>query len=398
MATHGDIMLLAVMRSAETESQLTEALHGYNGTKLDIRVGALKALAPDLARERPDLLFVDVDVDDPEDMEALNRITVGAAGSGTPILATSSRLTPSAVRRLLRDGIADFVPQPLARVDLIEAINGALGRRSQASAPEPGGAVITFLHACGGVGASTLAVNTAAALVHPKWRVTHKVCLIDLDVQFGSAALYLDLEPGMQLVQMAREPDRLDPELLRGALIHHRSGIEVLSGPPSPMPLESLRPQLVGALLDHARREFDFTVIDLPQALTSWTETVLTRSDLIFVVTQLNVAAVRQTHRLLTALQEEGFYQLPVKLVLNRYEGGLLTGHPVRRRQAEKALGRPFDYYVPNAYEMIIDALNQGRTVLELRPRTKYCRQLRKMLEHALPKGRLAAPGVRATA
>jgi pilus assembly protein CpaE len=329
-------------------------------------------------------------------MNVLNRITAGTAGTGTQVLATASQLTPSAVRRLLRDGVADFVPQPLARADVIDAINAALGRKQGTGGDGgPRGSVVTFLHASGGVGASTLAVNAAAALAHPKRRVTREVCLIDLDVQFGTAALYLDLEAGTQLLHMAREPKRLDAELLRGAMLKHRSGIQVLSGPPSPMPLEAVRPELVGSLLDLGRREFDFVVVDLPQALTSWTEAVLTRSDLIFVVTQLNVGAVRQTRRLLTVLQEEGFYQLPLKLVLNRYEGGLFTGIRVRRRQAERALDRKFDYYVPNAYQLIVGALNQGRTVFELKPRSKFCRHVRATLEHAL-RSVAQAPATRA--
>ena len=78
----------------------------------------------------------------------------------------------------------------------------------------------------------------------------------------------------------------------------------------------------------------------MPQALTRWTETVLSASSDIMLVVQLNVPALRQLRRLLDVLHDEGLYTLPYRVVLNRHAGRSFWRSGVGYGQAEKALGR----------------------------------------------------------
>ncbi|MGH6896287.1 MAG: AAA family ATPase [Geminicoccaceae bacterium] len=397
--TNRALQVAGVVRSPQLQHALAEAITASDGATLDLRLGELKAVAPDLlGREpRPDVLLLDVDAADATDMEALGRLIAEAGRARIPVVATAGDLGASTMRRLLRDGVADFIAQPIDHAEVLEVLRvvDRKARRDQAATPAEG-RLLTFSRATGGAGATTLAVNIAHALALPRRRSQAKVCLIDLDLHFGTAALQLDLQPNTGLLDIARAPERLDGALFASSLAEHRSGLRVLTAPSAPMPLDALKPDLVAALLGLARAEFDYVIVDLPIALTQWTETVLSHSDLVYLVTQLNVPAVRQLRRLLDIIDEVGLYKLPVQLVLNRLQGSFGWGAGVRRRQAEKALGRPFDYCIADQFGVLIDAANRGAPVLDVRRYSRFGRQLRGMLKHSLRE--LAARPARAGA
>lgn len=385
MSTNQALHVVGVVRSPQLQYELAEAIATSDGATLDLRLGELKAVAPDLlGREpRPDVLLLDVA--EPADTEALGRLIAEAGRARIPVVATGSDLGPSTMRRLLRYGVADFIAQPIDRAEVLEALRvvAPRARRDQAAKPAEG-RLLTFSRATGGAGATTLAVNVAHALALPRRRTRAKVCLIDLDLHFGTAALQLDLQPNTGLLDIARAPERLDAALFASSLIEHRSGLRVLTAPSAPMPLEALKPEVVETLLKLARAEFDYVIVDLPIALTQWTETVLSHSDLVYLVTQLNVPAVRQLRRLLGIIEEVGLYNLPMQLVLNRLQGSFGWGGGVRRRQAEKALRRAFDYCIADQSGVLIEAANRGAPVLDVRRYSRFGRQLRGMLKQSL--------------
>jgi pilus assembly protein CpaE len=386
MITKQMLHIAGVVRSPQLQHELVEAIAGGFGAKLDLRVGALKSLGSDLVRggARPDLLLLDVDIADAADMEVLSRLSAEASGARIPIVATAGDLGPAAMRRLLRHGASDFIAQPIDRAEVLDVLKIADHRaHRELAAQQAQGRIFTFSRATGGAGATTLAVNLAHALARPHRRKQAKVCLLDLDLHFGTVALQLDLRPSASLIDIAQAPERLDAALFANSLVEHRSGLRVLTAPSAPMPLDALKPAVIKTLLELARAEFDYVIVDLPAALTQWTETVLSHSDLVYFVTQLNVPAVRQLRRLLDIIEEVGLYNLPVQLVLNRVQGSF-WGAGVKRRQAEKALGRPFDYCIADQFDVLIDAANRGTPVLDIRRYSRFGRQLRGMLHRSL--------------
>ena len=385
MSGQGSYLVLAVLRSPEARDQLNLAIDQTKGARLEVQIGTLKDVAvADIHARSPDILLLDVDVEDPDDLAALHLIKLDSAVTQIPILVTAHDLTPAGMRRLLRDAVDDFVPQPMSSEDLVDAFQGAIEKTRQRRISRGAtGRILTFAKAAGGMGATTLAVNTAHSLMQRKGRQANSVCLIDLDLQFGRAALYLDLEATAGMVEIVRAPERLDGDLLRGSTVQHKSGLHVLTAPNTMMPLEALKPDLLTQVLEYARQTYDYVVIDLPQALTSWSEVVFTQSDLLFLVTQLNVPALRQTRRFLDILQDEGLYALPLKLVLNRHRSSLAWGAQVSIGRAEKALGHRIDYFIPNDFDLVLAALNQGVPTFAVKPRSRFCKKVRHMIESA---------------
>ena len=274
--------MLALTRTTEIKNALSGLLMERNDIALETEVGSLKSVGADFTERlnRANMLLVDLDIEDPNELAPLRQIISERQGS-LSVIATSDAITAQGVRELVRQGIDDFVPQPLDQHNLLDAIDVAKRKVRQNRGGGPsGGQVITIGRAKGGMGATTLAVNLALSLIEPIGKEEPKrVCLLDFDLQFGDVALYLDLDPRSDLLEIVQKPTRLDTALLLSAMTEHKSGLEVLQAPVEPMPLDALRTETVGRVIDLAQQEFDYVVIDLPLALASWYEMVLDMTD-----------------------------------------------------------------------------------------------------------------------
>ena len=372
--------MLALARTQEVKNALSGLLMERNDIALETEVGSLKSVGPDFSERlsRASMLLVDLDIEDPNELVPLRQIISDRQG-GLSVIATSDAITAYGVRELIRQGIDDFVPQPLDRQSLLDAIDVAKRKVRQTRGGGPsGGQVITIGRAKGGMGATTLAVNLALSLIEPIGKEeTKRVCLLDFDMQFGDAALYLDLDPRSDLVDIVQKPTRLDTSLLLGAMTEHRSGLEVLQAPIEPMPLDAIRTEVVGRMIDLAQQEFDYVVIDLPLAFAAWYEMVLDMTDKLFLVTQLNVPAIRQTRRLMDILKDEGLYSLPISIVLNRYVRRF--NEHARIKQCSKALDNTIDHYLAEDERTVLEAVNRGVALSEVRRRSRICRTIRNM-------------------
>jgi pilus assembly protein CpaE len=378
------IFLVAVLRSAALETQLKSIAGAIPGIRLETEVGGFDQAKIRIGKLRSgSIVLVDLDLADGRELEALEAI-MKERGERLALIATSNAAPLQGVRQLMRMGIPDFLPQPLSREDLVAALFAAKRKVQSFQESARKGQVIAFIRPCGGLGATTLAVQAACALARrERNKVRPRVALIDLDLQFGSAALYLDIESQLNLFNIIDAPDRLDGAFLQGLMAHHASGLDVLAGPSFVVPLDAMTPELVTRLLDIAANDYDYVVLDLPQAWTLWSHAALSHSNLIVCVTQFTVAALRQGRRLLDAIRQEGLEQVPKKVVVNRFERSIFS-REIRVKEAEKALGRGIDFFIDNDYRTVTQALNQGVPVSEVSGGNKLQKQIEAMLDGCL--------------
>ena len=80
----------------------------------------------------------------------------------------------------------------------------------------------------GGTGKTVMATNLASAFAKYGGKRT---LLLDLDLQFGDAAIMLGIEPDKTIYDLVAAPGELDPEKLAGYIDPHASGVEVLPAP-----------------------------------------------------------------------------------------------------------------------------------------------------------------------
>lgn len=355
------LKVLAVLRTQETKDALSGVFAEVDAAKVDVVVGGLERVNSELlARHEPEILLLDVNLSDASEIDGLEQL-IRSYGSEVGIVATSSEATLDGVRRLMRLDVADFLPQPVSRNDLVAALEHAARRSRRVDAAARSRAkIFTFIRPAGGMGASMLAVQFACCLANQKNKDRKKpeVCLLDLDIQFGNAAVYLDVQSEFSVLDLLHAQGRFDGAFLRGLMARDKSGLEVLASPVTLLPLEALTPELVLRLLEVASEEYDYIVIDTPHAWTDWMQVVLGHSDLILLVTQLSVAPIRQTRRLLECLADKGLGDIPLAVLLNRYQKRWAEKLTVK--DAEKAVGRNFDCFIPSDYKTVSAALDAG--------------------------------------
>jgi pilus assembly protein CpaE len=202
----------------------------------------------------------------------------------------------------------------------------------------------------------------------------NSVCFTDLDIQFGQGAMYLDLADAMTLTDILGGGGALADAPLASAIARHASGARVLGAPREMTPLDTLTQDDIDGLMKALRRDFEYTIIDLPSAWTAWTNRALHLCDRIVMVTNLSVSHVNLVKRQLRVMTAQGLDGIPLTLVCNQL--GAEDQSVVSLKTAERALGRPFDVVVPEDRKLMSDAIAQGREISTIRSGSKMERAI----------------------
>lgn len=334
-----------------------------------------------------DALVLEIAPRNAADIEAFDRI-VHLAGGQVPVIAAVDGLTVADTRTLLRAGALDVLPLPFTAEELRQAVEPArrparpASSRNQA-APRRQGKLISFLGTTGGSGVTSIASQLGIL-----WSSDARVCCIDLDLQFGNAALLLDLRPSLTLGHLIEDAERLDPDLLQSVAMNHASGMALIASPTDMMPLDVVSIEFIDRLLRLATQVYDIVLVDLPTAWTEWTVRVLQRSDSICLVTGLNVPGLHQARRQIEVVEANGL--LPkLRIVANRVQKNFLG--KVDLKETEAVLGRKVDFTVANDYPTVSAANDEGRSLKDVKPSSRVVKDL-KAIAQAL-QASLAAEG-----
>jgi pilus assembly protein CpaE len=354
-----------------------------NGARVELRNGALLNVMNDISSgRRIDVMLLDVDLEDDTELGALSEVIEGTP-QGLPVIVTSNRTSIERVRLLMRLGLADFIPQPIGREDLLNSI-AVLHRTTQTAVPREvhTGKIVTFMRASGGVGSTTVAIYTALALAGGK-DSERSVCLVDLDLQDGCVGLYLDIESPVTILDCLTTPDRIDQSLVNSAISHHESGIDLVTSPMTHVPIEEVSTDALETVLHVLRSTYDVVLVELPQVWTTWTGAVLQASSAIVLVTQITVASIHKTRKLMESLEPLGFDDTPTLLVANRFEKRRF-GSGITFKEAETSLRRSIDVCLPSDFKLVAEAINSGVPIPKVKSRSKFMKSIGKLSETLL--------------
>lgn len=339
------------------------------------------------ALKQVDLVIAALDATSPAEVD---RFCVNVRESGRPgsIIVVLANAGIDVTRRLMREGVGDVLVAPTTDAAVAISLERVMGALAQ-SQGGGSGQVISLLKSGGGVGATALGVQLATQLAQSGV----KVCVVDLDIQFGAAAMYLDLRNTITMGEvLASEASPADIRFAQN-LAAHSSGARVLAAPREFMPLETISPQLIDDLLSALRRDFEVVLLDLPSAWTAWTSRALRLSDRILLVSQLSVAHAHQTRRQISLLQAQSLDDIPLTLICNRFGAETLAG--VNRRSVETAIGRSFDVLLPEDGKLMGEAINQGVALVSLRRGAKLSKALEQLAAQVAPVRQQAKAGGR---
>lgn len=304
-----------------------------------------------------------------------------------------------ALHQLLRMGADTFVPYPLPENALHEAIENLRKPAPQTAMSPNGGAsamlggrdregVVLPVHGlAGGVGASTLAVNLAWELATLEKEGGPRVCLLDLDLQFGSASTYLDLPRREAVYELLSDTASMDDSSFQQALMTFNDKLHVLTAPADMLPLDMLGPDDVTTIIETARRQFDFVIVDMPKTLVQWTETVLGLSQVYFAVLELDMRSAQNALRLIRALKSEDLPYEKLRFALNRAPRFTdLTGKSRVKRLAEN-LDIDIELQLPEGGKAVVQAADHGLPLSETAGKLPLRKEIQKLaqslIEHA---------------
>jgi pilus assembly protein CpaE len=367
-----------------------------------------------------EFVAIAVDSEDESDLTRITEIIRAAKARSIKVILIADQVSPIALHQLLRLGAEDFVPYPLPDGALHEAIERVRKVAAPAAAapaavvpdvnlPEPApahaaastgpaqedyaaerhptfkakgdrDAVVLPVHGlAGGCGASTFATNLAWELATISKTDAPRVCLIDLDFQYGSAATYLDLPRKEAVFDLLSDTANADSEQLLAAMLTFNDKLHVLTAPSDMLPLDILSPDDVGRIIDMARANFDYVVIDMPRTIVAWTETVLNRAHVYFALMELDLRSAQNVLRLTRALKAEGLPHEKLRYVLNRAPKFTDLSAKSRVKRMAESLDIAIEVQLPDGGAQITQGNDHGLPLSENAGKNPLRKEIQKL-------------------
>jgi pilus assembly protein CpaE len=336
--------------SARLESFLSETGHIGVVRSLDHYPNSLE-LTRFLRANAPQVIFLGVD--------SLGKAAELAAGveehtPGVQIVAMHRSCEPQMLLEVMRLGIREFFAYPFARDnyrDMVGRLADALEKRP--AAHDVTDLVFSFLPAKAGVGTSTVALNTGAAMAR---QPNTNVLLSDFDMNSGMIRFMLKLDNLYSVVDAAEHAATLD-ENLWPQLVTHFDRLDVLhAGKLNPN--FRIEPIQIRHLLDFARRNYQAVCVDLSGNLEKYSLEIMQESKRIFLVCTPEIPSLHLAREKLQYLQSLDLGSR-VSLVLNRAQ----RRSSINAEQIEQLLRIPVHATFPNDYHGVQRALQEGKVV-----------------------------------
>src|SRR5215204_3974499 len=233
-----------------------------------------------------------------------------------PVILLASGESSALLEDALEADVADVLLLPQMTENIVFAIRKAShsGRKAQGR-PGRRGRIVTVFSPKGGTGKTVIATNTAAAVAKHEGK---KALLLDLDLQFGDAAIMLGIEPEKTIYDLVVAPGELDTEKLAGYVTKHVSGLDVLPAPLRPEDAELITETKIGPLLEVSRQAYDAIVVDTSPFFHGPMLATLDQTDALLLVCTGDVPTVKNVRLSLQTLDLLSFPSERVSILLNR--------------------------------------------------------------------------------
>ncbi len=356
--------------------------------------------------EQPEASFLEfvaiaVNSEDEADLRKIFEIIGLAKAKKIKVILIADQVTPAALHQLLRLGAEDFVPYPLPEGALHDAVErlrlipapplAAVADPAKpqiAEAPEvhpdfrakgDRNAVVIPVHGlAGGAGATTFATNLAWELAN-LGKDAPRVCLLDLNFQYGSVATYLDLPRKEAVFDLLSDTEAADSDALLHAMLTFNDKLHVLTAPSDMLPLDIVGPDDIGKVIDMARANFDFVIIDMPQTIVAWTETVLSRAHVYFALMELDLRSAQNVLRLVRALKAEGLPHDKLRYVLNRAPKFTDLSAKSRVKRMAESLDISIEVQLPDGGIQVTQANDHGLPLSENAAKNPLRKEIQKL-------------------
>lgn len=364
--------IAAIAGDAAALARIGEALKG--SVEADaitlLEAGRAELASPENSLGRFDLLIVDGAGALRADLPALEALT--RRNPKLLVLLLAGQSSAELLMQAMRAGVREVLPWPAPAGELCNAVVRARVRLAAPSAREPG-KILAFVPCKGGSGSTFLATNLGFALATEQHK---KVLLIDLDLQHGDASFFLSGAPARtSITEVARQSERLDASMLSSSCIEITPQFFLLAAPEDLEQAVSMQPEQIERVLTLAVQLYDFVILDIDHSIDALTIKAFDKADLIFPISQLMVAYVRNTKKLVRLFTSLGYPASKIRLIGNRAHAktDLPTG------QVESVIGTPLFRVIPNDFDSASASSSLGLSILKHAPGSLISKALKEL-------------------
>jgi len=365
--------VLALVADRETAELVGTVLRQQN-----IQPSAVVEERPDNAPERlrrgapPALLLLDLSGSSTPVGDVMAALTAG--GGEMRLIALGTVNDVALFRDLMAAGVADYLVKPIDPYALATALTKAVRPPDPVAGVTRLGKTLVFFGSRGGIGTTSLAVNSAWLLAH---QLHQRTGLLDLDLYFGTVALALDIDPGRGLREALEQPSRIDGLFVERAMVNAGDRLSVLSAEEPVHEDAAFDPLAIDVLLHELRQQFDWVIVDLPRGAATVQRVTLAAASHIAIVCDQSLAGLRDAMRMETLAKESA----PEARIL--FVDGGATAHgrgEIDTAAFEKGLGRPLDWVIPSDPKAAIAAANSGKPLPVVAASSPVTKALTKVL------------------
>ena len=277
------------------------------------------------------------------------------------VIALSNRASADIIIKAMRAGAKEFIAKPVIKSEFQEVFKNIIKDLDSTESTDSCKIISTFSNK-GGIGKTSIAVNLAVELAQIS---KEKVALIDLNLQLGDVATFLDLTPPFAMDYVADNINNLDQdELLKAMTRYKNTSLYVIADPLNIDKSKDITAEQIKCILTALKKTFSYIVIDIGTNIDSKTIAALDSSDLILLIAIVNLPAIRSTQRCMELFDKLGYSQEKIKLVLNRY----MENEDIKTSDIEEVVKQKVYWKIPNNYLTMMSAINKGVPVNEINP------------------------------
>jgi len=322
-----------------------------------VQRGGIRSAIDHLSRERSPRILV-VDISESElPLSDINELAE-VCEPGVTVITLGDRNDVGLFRDLINNGISDYLVKPINAALLQKSLLTTVDTESRQRQTNRLGRLVGVLGTRGGVGSTMLATNLAWYIANRRHR---RVALLDLDLQFGSVALSLDLEPTHGLREALENAGRIDSLYVDRTMAQHSETLYVLSAEENLDEMVLVDPGAVQGLLTELRNKFHYVIVDMHRGMADSTTKILEEATNLVLVTDLSLAGMRDTLRVSQMLPSTNA-SCQIYVAANRV--GEHKNGEISRAEFEKGIGRRIDVTIPFDGKAVAASMNVGQPVV----------------------------------
>jgi pilus assembly protein CpaE len=306
-----------------------------------------------LRQTKPDVILLDLATDLDVACELIRSVL--SLNHPTHVVGLHVRNDSDAILRSLRMGATEFLYAPFDAQIQTEAIT-RLHRLLQPTPAEDvqPGSLVVFTSVKPGSGASTLAAQTAFAL---RRTTSQRVLLADFDLMGGIIGFYLKLTNTKSLLDAIQFAD-YPADTPWPSLVATSDGVDILPAPETPHtgPIDAGR---LHAVLEHARMNYNWIVIDLPVVFQRLSLMTISESDHAFLVSTSELPSLHLARKAVNLLDQLGFPKERFQIMVNRVN----KRDEIGGSDIEKLFNCSVNSRIPNDYFSLHRAVTLGQPV-----------------------------------